>query len=142
MVHIIIKPHLVGFTRFNLVREAVIARPRALISRVKPTNASSFHWAIFLKSLLSQSCFCGDGFALQCFLSRATLDLQGYRWSQQGGGSQARSFKDQITGLFRPGPTSENQQPSSDSLKPQSNFFLELPVKDHRSVMIAWWQCQ
>ena len=72
----------------------------------------------------------------------ATLDLQGYRRSQQGGGSQARSFKDQITGLFRPGPTSENQQPSSDSSKPQSNFFLELPVKDHRSVMIAWWQCQ
>ena len=75
-------------------------------------------------------------------LSPATLDLQGYRCSQQGGGSQARSFKDQITGLFRPGPTSENQQPSSDSSKPQSNFFLELPVKDHRSVMIAWWQCQ
>ena len=72
----------------------------------------------------------------------ATLDLQRYRRSQQGGGSQARSFKDQITGLFRPGPTSENQQPSSDSSKPQSNFFLELPVKDHRSVMIAWWQCQ
>ena len=71
----------------------------------------------------------------------ATLDLQGYRRSQQGGGSQARSFKDQITGLFRPGPTSENQQPSSDSSKPQSNF-LELPVKDHRSVMISWWQCQ
>ena len=95
--------------------------------------------------LLSQSCFCGDGFALQCSslcLSPATLDLQGYRHAQQGGGSQARSFKDQITGLFRPGPTSENQQPSSDSSKPQSNFFLELPVKDHRSVMIAWWQCQ
>ena len=92
--------------------------------------------------LLSQSCFCGDGCALQCCLSPATLDLQGYRCSQQGGGSQARSFKDQITGLFRSGPTSENQQPSSDSSKPQSNFFLELPVKDHRSVMIAWWQCQ
>ena len=75
-------------------------------------------------------------------LSPATLDLQGYRCSQQGGGSQARSFKDQITGLFRPGPTSENQQPSSDSSRPQSNFFLELPVKDHRSVMIARWQCQ
>ena len=75
-------------------------------------------------------------------LSPATLDLQGYRCSQQGGRSQARSFKDQITGLFRPGPTSETQQPSSDSSKPQSNFFLELPVKDHRSVMIAWWQCQ
>ena len=67
--------------------------------------------------------------------SNTGLDLQGYRRSQQGGGSQARSFKDQITGLFRPGPTSENQQPSSDSSKPQSNFFLELPVKDHRSVM-------
>ena len=80
--------------------------------------------------------------AMVCCLSPATLDLQGYRCSQQGGGSQARSFKDQITGLFRPGPTSENQRPSSDSSKPQSNFFLELPVKDHRSVMIAWWQCQ
>ena len=41
MVHVIIRPHLVGFTRFNLVREAVIARPRALISRVKPTNVWS-----------------------------------------------------------------------------------------------------
>ena len=98
--------------------------------------------------LLSQSCYLyihGNSFTLQCsslYLSPATLDLQGYRHAQQGGGSQARSFKDQITGLFRPGPTSENQQPSSDSLKPKSNFFLELPVKDHRSVMIAWWQCQ
>ena len=96
--------------------------------------------------LLSQSCYLciylRRWLCSSLCLSPATLDLQGYRCSQQGGGSQARSFKDQITGLFRPGPTSENQQPSSDSSKPQSNFFLELPVKDHRSVMIAWWQCQ